>query len=594
MTTLVNPDDSPARQNEKLLRIADALMRRVELATDQGGADYSHFQRAVLLEAEVRARTAELEKTLALLNTSNAQLSEASAQAEAARKNLANAIETIQEGFALFSAEETLVQCNSRFGMHMPDIRENLVPGLSFEAYIAIISNSEHLELPDGKTPEIWARLRRRRHLEQHVNFIVAIRGDKWVQVSEHRMPDGGTVVMQTDVTEMILQERQEREKLLDDQARIIRATLDHINQGVCIFDRDQRLIGWNRRLAAIFSPPINLIRTGMRFDTLLGNFLEDLSFSAGQSEDRLLNWVRSPAPKSPLAMELRHRGSVHLDLFAQAMPDGGFVISFTDVTAEREAIEAMAVANESLERRVFERTLELEDALSEAERANASKNRFVAAASHDLLQPLSAAKLFTSVLSNDRSETGTVETARKIQNALQSIEMLIEALLEISKLDAGRVEVQVVDFSLDALLSSMWDEFDPAAKSKGLSITIEPCDEVVKSDPVYLRRILQNLIGNAIKYTDEGSVSVGVRAQDNSVRITVTDTGHGIPEAAQDQIFDEFVRLDSSKKDGIGLGLAIVERACRLLGHALSLKSVEGEGSCFEIAVERVRPTGT
>ncbi|MDT8855679.1 PAS-domain containing protein [Paracoccaceae bacterium Fryx2] len=586
--TLINPADPPARQTEKLLAIAQVLMRRVEQVTDDSGAAYAQFQRAAMLEDQVRARTRDLERALDLLNLSNARLAEANRATEAARQNLANAIETVQEGFALFDAQDVLVMCNSRFGMHMLDLREHLKPGLTFADYVERVSQSRYLALPDAESPEDWSIRRKRRHEDRHVIFNVRMIWDRWVQVSEHRTADGGTVILQTDVTDIIRLERQERGKMLDDQARIIRATLDHIDQGICIFDADRRLVGWNQRLSTLLAIPVARLLLGAGFATLLLRAQQGISFAEGMTADRLQAWVEATAPRPALRFTLRRGSDMMLDVFAQEMPDRGFVMSFTDVTAERDAIAALYLANETLEARVMERTLELEDALGDAERANASRTRFVAAASHDLLQPLSAAKLFIASISDEAVTPRAHEALQKAQNALDSVEGILGALLDISKLERGRAAVSEGPVRLDRLLGQLRDEFAPIAAAKGLALVVLPSRATVLSDPTYLRRILQNLIGNAIRYTARGRVLVGVRRRGHGVRLEVWDTGPGIPEADQDAIFREFHRLDApaSASEGMGLGLAIVERACALLGHPLGLRSEVGRGTCFMLQV--------
>lgn len=591
---LINPADPPERQTQKLLTIAGVLMRRVEQITDDSGAAYAQFQRAAMLEDQVRERTRDLERALDLLNDSNAQLAEANRATEAARQNLANAIETIQEGFALFDAQDVLVMCNSRFGMHMLDLRDDLKPGLRFDDYVAKVSRSRFLELPAGESAEDWAVARRRRHQDRHVIFNVRMVWDRWVQVSEHRTLDGGTVILQTDVTEIIRLERSERGKMLDDQARVIRATLDHIGQGVCIFDAEARLVGWNQRLGQLLVIPMARFRMGVSFDAILDRFRPDLTFGDGMTQARLGDWVAARGHRGALRFELRRGPDMIMDVFAQGMPDGGFVMSFTDVTAERAAIEALSRANETLEARVMDRTLELEDALSNAERANASRSRFVAAASHDLLQPLSAAKLFISSIGDEGLPAGGREALDKAQNALLSVEGILGALLDISKLESGRAAVSVGPVRLDLLLGQLNDEFGAIAAAKGLRLRVVASRAMVLSDPAYLRRILQNLIGNAIRYTDRGRVLVGVRRRGGTVRIEVRDTGPGIPEEEQDNIFKEFHRLNAraSASEGMGLGLAIVERACALLGHPLGLTSEIGRGTCFMVQVPRAEGT--
>ena len=583
---LINPADSPARQTEKLLTIATVLMRRVEQITDDSGAAYAQFQRAAMLEDLVRDRTRDLERALDLLNASNGALAAANRETEAARQNLADAIETIQEGFALFDAGDVLVMCNSRFGMHMEDLRPHLKPGLSFDDYVERVSQSQFFSLPSGNSAQDWAVQRRRRHLDAHVIFNVAMIWDRWVQVSEHRTGDGGTVILQTDVTDIIRMERQERGKLLDDQARVIRATLDHINQGVAIFDADACLVGWNQRLGAMLAIPVAKMRLGTAFEQIAQSLRAEFDFTDGMTAEGLADWVDGRQGRPAVSFEMRRGQGMSLAVFAQEMPESGFVISFSDVTAERSAIDALSRANETLEARVLARTLELEDALATAERANASRSRFVAAASHDLLQPLSAAKLFIASIDDQAMAPMGRGALDKAQAALMSVEGILDALLNISKLESGKAAVSLGPVRMDRLLGQLRDEFGAIADAKGLGLVVRMCDTTVVSDPAYLRRILQNLIGNAIRYTTTGRVLVGTRQRGGMLRVEIWDTGPGIPEAEQENIFKEFHRLNApaSASEGMGLGLAIVERACALLGHPLDLESWVGRGTCFAL----------
>ena len=272
-------------------------------------------------------------------------------------------------------------------------------------------------------------------------------------------------------------------------------------------------------------------------------------------------------------------------------MPDRGFVISFTDITNERAAVRALSFLNEALEARVSERTEELEAALAEAALANETKSRFVAAASHDLLQPLSAAKLFLASAEDEASEEAA-PVLGKARRALESVEHLMDALVDISRLDPGRTEVHVGKVSLSRLMRQLADELAPEARAKGLDLRVVPTTAVVASDPTYLRRILQNLLTNAVRYTREGSVLMGARRHANRVTVEVIDTGPGIPEDRMRDIFREFQRLDSaaSASEGMGLGLAIVERACSLLNHDLTVTSELGKGTRFAVTLPVLR----
>jgi two-component system, sensor histidine kinase len=589
--SLVDPRDDPAHNVEKLLAIADALMRQVEQGSGDRGAAYAQFRRAAALEDLVRQRTRDLEATLKLLNETNARLAEANSAAERARRDLAQAIEAIEEGFALFDADELLVLCNSRFCRDLADTRPTLRPGISFASYVDVVSRSRMLDLPAGVTPAEWAAERMRRHRERQV-FNVRLSGDRWLQISEQRTADGGTVVLQTDVTDIIRLERTERGRLLDDQARMIKATLDHLAQGVGIFDADRRLVGWNWRLAQLVDAPVTELRDGTGFDALVARFGRDVDFSEDVTPATLRDWARA-SPREPLSFELRQTSGMVLDVFAQEMPLGGFVMSFTDVTRERMAIDAMLRANATLEARVVARTEDLAAALAEAERANSARVRFVAAASHDLLQPLSAAKLFVAAARDDAGTPRNRGALEKAHNALASVESILGALLDISRLEAGGTAVEIAPIPLGLLLAQLTDEFTPVATRKGLRLAILPCGLTVMSDPTYLRRILQNLISNAIRYTTHGRVLVGTRRSGGKARVEVHDTGAGIPSEQQQAIFREFHRVDgsASASEGMGLGLAIVERACTLLDHRLALRSEPGRGTCFSVELAVAPP---
>lgn len=592
LNDLIDSTESLERQNEKLRKINDVLMRRIERSTEISGTAYAQFQRAATLEEEVRRRTRELEKALDLLNLSNAQLAQANKETEAARSNLTNAIEAIQEGFAFFDPMDRLVMCNSRFGLHLPDVRDAIEPGLSFTEYVKLVSESPNLTLPEGVGRRQYLERRLARHKEEHVIFNVRIVGRRWVQVSEHRTPDGGTVILQTDVTDIMRLERQENERILDDKARTIQATLEHLDQGVCIFDNQARLVGWNQHVGMLLSLPAHLFRIGTRFNTLIERFPQRENFSDGVTVEKIESWVAREKKRPNFKFEIAIGKSRTLAVDARVLPDNGFVISFSDVSAERAAVKAIREANELLEARVAQRTLELEDALAEAERANTSKSRFVAAASHDLLQPLSAAKLYLSSVASGELDSATAEVILKTRSALIGVEKILEALLDISKLDSGKAAIHVAPIRIDPVLHQLRDELMPKARKKGLDLRVVPTNSVVLSDATYLRRILQNLMSNAVRYTESGKVLVGARKHGASVRLEVWDTGPGIPEQEQDSIFREFRRLDAaaSAAEGMGLGLAIVERACALLNHPLELHSAVGRGTGFIVTFPLAR----
>src|SRR5690242_11129918 len=275
-------------------------------------------------------------------------------------------------------------------------------------------------------------------------------------------------------------------------------------------------------------------------------------------------------------------------------MPGGGLVITFTDVTPSFEAAEALERANATLEKRVRDRTEELTRlntelalAKSNAEDANISKTRFLAAASHDILQPLNAARLYVTSLVEGQKKGG--EETRLVENideSLQAIEEILGALLDISRLDAGAMTTSISSFKMGDLMRSLEIEFAPIAHAKGLDLAFVPCSLPVESDRLLLRRLLQNLISNAIKYTPRGRVLVGCRRHGQSLQIRVYDTGVGIPVLKRGEIFKEFHRLEQGARiaRGLGLGLSIVERLARVLNHGIALDANARGGSVFSV----------
>lgn len=584
---LIDRADGAEHNLEKLLVIVEALMRHSEERGDDHNAAFEEFRRAAVLEARVRQRTRDLESTLERLNDANSI-------AERARRDLAQAIEAIEEGFALFDADDLLVMFNTRFCGEFRELRPKLAPGMPFSRYVDLVSRARQIILPENTSPSAWAADRMRRHRKRQV-FNVGLTEDRWLQVSEHRTQDGGTVVLHTDVTRIIRSERIERGKLLDDQQRMIRATLEHIHQGIGIFDEFGALIGWNQRLTDLLEIPSALLHRGIAFDRMAGRLMHQVRFNDGFSAAMLRRWVQSRGPRMPLTFELWQESGVILDAHAREMPGRGFVMSFSDVTRERLAIHSMLRAKATLEARVTARTEELAAALSHAERANSARVRFVAAASHDLLQPLSAAKLFVASARDDAENPTQLSTLEKAHNALISVESILGALLDLSRLESGGSEIEIAAVPMRMLLGQLTDEFAPIAANKGLDLRIMPCALAALSDPTYLRRILQNLISNAIRYTRSGTVLVGARRLGETIRIEVHDTGPGIAPEHQQAIFREFHRVggSASASQGMGLGLAIVERACALLDHRLQLHSTPGRGTCFsvELPVARVLP---
>jgi signal transduction histidine kinase len=235
----------------------------------------------------------------------------------------------------------------------------------------------------------------------------------------------------------------------------------------------------------------------------------------------------------------------------------------------------------------------ELRNQKDAAEDANIAKSRFLAAASHDLRQPLHALGLFVQALQETPLATRERQVIGNIRRSVDAMEELFNALLDISRLDAGVVQPHITTIPLAAVFDRVRFEYGPIARQKRLSLKVMKTSLLVQSDPALLARLIRNLLSNAVRYTDAGGVVLGCRRKSHEVRIEVWDTGKGIPADRHEEVFHEFYQLDNPERDrrkGLGLGLAIVKRLARLLGYRVELRSTVGKGSMFSIAVPRGR----
>jgi signal transduction histidine kinase len=376
----------------------------------------------------------------------------------------------------------------------------------------------------------------------------------------------------------------------------LLRAVLEHLSQGVSVVDAELRLVAWNRRYLELFDYPKGLVVVGRPIEDLLRFNVQRGLLRDADLDGALRRRLERMRAGTPYTHERDLPDGTVLEIQGNRMPGGGFVTTYSDVTARKRAQRALVEANEMLESRVADRTRELTSlnqaliaAKADAERANFSKTRFLAAASHDLAQPITAARLFVSALERNTLTPSAGALVTQAEGALTTAETLLTGLLDISRLDAGAEEVRLTHFALAALLEPLAAEFQVLAASRSLVLRRARCRAVVRSDMRLLRRVLQNFLSNALRYTSKGRVLLGARRVGRMLRIEVWDTGPGIPPERHAEIFEEFRRIDVPDADsarGLGLGLAIADRTARLLGHPLSLRSWPGVGSVFAITV--------
>ncbi len=374
----------------------------------------------------------------------------------------------------------------------------------------------------------------------------------------------------------------------------ILDTALANLSQGIAVIDGSMRLVAWNQRYHSLLGYPPGLLQVGRPVADLFRFNAERGLLGSGETSDLVQRRIDYLRQGSAYVFERNWPDGTVIEIRGNPIAGGGFVTTYTDITAFRRAESDLKTANETLEARVESRTRELLAATEEAERANQSKTRFLAAISHDLLQPLNAANLFTHALAQQLKHPQYRPAVQNIASALNSTESLLSGLLDLSRLDAGGLTPRVRAFPASELLHTLTTEFGVMARERGLRLHAVPSRLWLLSDPQLLRRVLQNFVANALRYTQDGHVLIGLRRRLGCVDFLVGDSGCGIAEIDRERIFEEFQRLPSAREaapEGLGLGLAIAARITRLLGHPISLRSIPGRGTLIGVRVPTVSP---
>jgi PAS domain S-box-containing protein len=518
------------------------------------------------------------------------------------RDLLETTLENVAEGISVVDAEFRLVVWNRRYKELFVYPEHLLRIGTPVAELIRY--NASMGRCGPGDVEEHVAK--RLAHLQRGVPHVFQrVRDDgSVIEMRVNPLPGGGFVASFSDITE-----HKRTEAALRESERNIRIYTDNVPVLIAYVDRDLVYRFVNKAYERSFGVDREHI-IGRRVDEVLGR-------------ERVLEreiHLEGVLAGTRQSFETAVSGENGQTLYAEATyipqfdPDGevqGFFAMFHDVTERRRAQQELKEAYASLEQRVQDRTRELSEvnrrlrseielrnrieralreAKADAEAANLSKTRFLAAASHDLLQPLNAARLFTAALGQAEHDGKTVRAIDRIDSSLRAAEELLTALLDISKLDAGALEPRVTDFRVDDVLATLGVEFGVIARERGIAFHTVPSRLSVRSDRQFLRRILQNFLSNALRYTRHGRVLLGCRRRGAFLSIQVLDTGPGIPaEHLERDIFEEFRRFqprDETGAKGMGLGLAIVQRMARALGHEIRVRSELGRGSVFSVEV--------
>ena len=443
---------------------------------------------------------------------------------------------------------------------------------------------------------------------ERHLNTLDIRADQRWLSFAQRELTgvigaSSARVVLTAALRgrdmplEDVVQLVDEASAVLQFNQGLLSATLDTLNQGVIVVDRDLRVVAWNPRYVELFGLPADFLYVGRPIADVLARNAEREHRQEGIElfVERRLAHLRMGQPHH--TERQLHDGRV-LEIHGLPMPGGGYVTSYSDITEHKQTAEALRQSNDQLEQRVQQRThelartnAELAIAKQKAEQADADKTRFLAAASHDLVQPLNAALLFAGALGEKLGQRDERALLEQLNQSLHSTEELLKTLLDLSKLDAGVLQPQCEPIALDRILQPLAAEFAGTATQQGLQLRVHRTALWVNTDPRMLRRILQNLISNAIRYTNQGRVVVGARRRGQHVQLEIRDTGIGIAAEHQQKIFEEFQRLHDPAKPltpGHGLGLAISQRLARALHTLITVESRPQHGSCFTLRLER------
>ncbi len=584
------------KENAKLRKTNNVLIHRIEQGWGNHSDAYQTFENAMLLAEKSQQKVAKLSHIISRLEEANQETSKAQQETKLAQQRLADSIESIFDAFALFDNQGRIILANSRF--YELWARTNITIVLGKTLLPDLVETSLHKGI---FTPEKHASADQAK--DCFGNTVYRLQNNRWVQTAEKETLDNGLVLTFTDITYLKNSEARQREKALEQQAHLLESTINNMSQGVTLVDANYRILVWNERFVEISGIKHETLKQGLDFKKLIAN--NELC-----TGPELLPTSADSASKEMFEHEKTLADGRVILLRRHIIPSGGFVNTYTDITERsqqqeeleervKQRTQEISEINNALREQIREKSIAesgLLEAKREAEAANISKTKFLAATSHDLLQPLNAAVLFASLLKQKNLTTDIQKLVQSLSYSLENIESLIGTLVDISKLEAGVVKPELGVFNCKELLTYLANEFRQQAKQQNIDFHFAHSSAAVYTDSQLLARILRNFLTNALRYTQHGDILLGARRRSSGLEIQVIDTGVGIPGDELKKIFNEFHRskAHSSREDrGLGLGLAIVDKISSMLEHQIKVDSILGKGSCFSVLVPYAEKPG-
>jgi len=490
---------------------------------------------------------------------------------------LQSLVDNLSQGVVLISSQQQIEVWNNRFAQ----ISQLSPILLNEKPYLSNIRNLTELDLEPKKS---------------HVYHVQTLSNGTVVEIQDHHLNNGKLIKTFTDITERhcyaeSLQKSEQWLRLITDN---VPAMIAYVGSDLKFQFTNQVYRDWYGHSASeLYGLEDHQNQTNFGFSQIKRYVNKALS---GES-------VSFETKENNLAGEICYLLKSYVPNIDTKGRVLGFFALVRDVTARKKNALALQKAYDLLEVRVDERTYQLQteieghrqaqvslvNAIKTADQANLSKTKFLAAVSHDLLQPLNAAQLFNSSIAEQVVNTNLEPMVSSVNASLSDLENLICTLVDISKLDAGVVRADKHSFKLADLLVNLSNEYQQQAHEYGVNLHYVSTDIIVHSDSVLLARVLRNFLSNAFRYTENGKVLLGCRRHGDHVSIEVWDNGVGIAKEKINDVFQEFKRLKSSKvafRNGLGLGLAIVDKISKVLNHPIKVNSVQGKGSMFSIQV--------
>jgi len=517
---------------------------------------------------------------------------------------MVEAIKHINIGISVFDAEDRLIWWNAAYREFWPELADRIAIGLSKADWAAMIHDTgTEMWIP---VPNSW--LNESGRPIGPFTHASRLADGRWVQIHAAPMPGGNYVTSIADISELKARDMRDLAIELAERNALVHGDAYALKEATITFPPDGSGPIWHGPIDELLNLDVDQRNTIETYDDLATSCRKNFFLYDLDELDRLLG--------GDLQSLIRQNwGEQHfLSIRRTTLSDGTVMVRFVDVNDQFNLTDILQESDsaryrdlkqvvDKLNEEIIDVTRQLHDentvrmkieqdliqSKEEAERSNVLTSRFVAAAGHDLMQPLNAARLFISTLADHRIPTRSRQVVNKALRALDFSSRLIESLLDLSKIELGLTQPRFENVPVDDILSDLYAEFLQEAKAKGLFLEVDYRGYVAFSDRILLRRIIQNFLANAITHTARGGIRISQRIIAGEIRLTVTDTGAGIARAAQSDIFSEFIRIprsDAPTSHGLGLGLAIAAGASRLIGGRIRLASRPNVGSRFSVSI--------